>query len=195
MKLRAPHEQARLARLVERIVNKEHRLRERGLRLFVQQIEVCGRVPQRIRAWATLHFTLHGSPYCCGEPSCLLFVEPGTINPVEVELRKSLGLRQSVAFDFARVVPVIHRGVLFDGICGGTFVPADVNETDPRGRTALWRAVARGYDDQVEELLERGADPSIPGPDGRTVFDLVDADREKAVMIGYLLKSAEKRKR
>jgi hypothetical protein len=193
MKLRASHELDRLRRLVEEIANDLHRLSERGLMLAVKRIEVRGRLPERIRAWARLHYLPKGSPFCCMEPGCHLFVDPSLPHPVGEELRRRLRLRQSVEFDFANIEPVLHTGVQFDPVFRNcTIVPDEINERDQLGRTALWRAVRRGYTDQVESLLAAGADPAIPGPNGRTLLDLARASELKGET-GVLIEAALKR--
>jgi hypothetical protein len=171
MKLRNLRERLRLQRLIEEVASDLFRLKARGLFLHVEQIETRGRIPTIIRAWAKLHFLPKGSPFCCMEPTCHLFVDPTLPHPIADEIRRRLRLRQSVEFRFADVHPIVHDGVQLDSFNGATPVPADINQQDQLGRTALWRAAARGYEHQVESLIESGADPNIPGPNGRTPLD------------------------
>jgi len=131
-----------------------------GLLLHVEQIEIRGRVPTQIRAWANLHFLREGSPFSVTEADLQLFVAPDVPHPIGEELRRRL--RQVVDFEFASLRPVVHPGVTTDRWGYATSVPADINERDQLGRTALWRAAFRGYAEQVLELLEAGADAGIP---------------------------------
>jgi ankyrin repeat protein len=85
---------------------------------------------------------------------------------------------------------VVHPGVTADNWAYATAVPADINEKDGLGRTALWRAAFRGYADQVIELLEAGADASLPGPDGRTLLEHARQGALHDTYIGYLLQQA-----
>jgi hypothetical protein len=158
----------------------------------VEQIETCGRVPTAVRTWANLHFLPQGSPFCCLEVSCHLFVPPDVAHPIGEELRKRLRLRQTVEFEFASLHGVLHPGVTSDKWAHATPVPADFNEQDGLGRTALWRAAFRGYGDQVAALLETGADASLPGPKGKTLLEHVQLG-DLPDYIGYLLERAAKK--
>ncbi len=137
MHLRTPRERERLKRLIEEIANRIFHLQRRGLLLCVEQIETRGRVPSEIRAWANLHYAPEGSPFGCTEPSCQLFVDPYLPHPVGEELRRRLRLRQAVEFEFVSVGRVVHPGVTDDNWRDATAVPADINEKDLLGRTAL----------------------------------------------------------
>jgi hypothetical protein len=171
MKLRNVRERQRLQRLIEEISNKMFRLEARGLALYVEEIETRGRIPQRIQAWANLHFFQRGSPFCCMEPSCHLFVDPTLPHPLGDALRKRLKLQQTIDFGFVHVHPVLHDGLRIDPVLGLARVRHNIDERDELGRTALWRAVVRGDTRQIESLLEAGADPTVPGPGGQTLFD------------------------
>jgi hypothetical protein len=190
MKLRNSREKQRLRRLIEEIANDVFRLKRRGLLLCGEQIETRGRLPTEIRAWANLHFSPEGSPFCCTEASCHLFAPPDAPHPIGEELRRRLRLRQAVDFEFASLHGVVHPGVTADNWAYATAVPADVNEKDQLGRTALWRAAFRGYADQVTELLEAGADARLPGPDGQTLLDHAREGKLHDTYIGYLLRQA-----
>jgi ankyrin repeat protein len=57
---------------------------------------------------------------------------------------------------------------------------ADPNIRDDRGQTPLHRALEKGYDIEVFELLlKHGASPDIAGKDGRTVRDIASRKRDK----------------
>jgi hypothetical protein len=114
MKLRSPRERERLKRLIEAVATQIFHLKQRGLLLCVEEIETHGRVPTEIRAWATLHFLPAGSPFCCTEPDCHLFVDPDAPHPVGDALRQRLRLRQAIDFEFAALHSVVHPGVLAD---------------------------------------------------------------------------------
>jgi hypothetical protein len=190
MKLRNAREQERLKRLIEELANRIFHLKKRGLLLHVEQIEMRGRVPTEIRAWANLHFLRVGSPFSVTEADLQLFVAPDVPHPIGEELRRRLRLRQVVDFEFASLRPVVHPGVTTDRWAYATSVPADINERDQLGRTALWRAAFRGYADQVVELLEAGADAGIPGPDGKTLLEHVRLGNLHGTYTAYLVERA-----
>ena len=59
---------------------------------------------------------------------------------------------------------------------------ADVNRGDDKGVTPLMMAAGYGYDDTVQLLLERHADPTVKRPNGETALDwamsgMTDIDR------------------
>jgi hypothetical protein len=125
MKLRSPRERERLKRLIEAVATQVFHLKQRGLLLCVEEIETHGRAPSEIRVWATLHFLASGSPFCCTEAGCHLFVAPDRPHPIGEALRRRLQLTQAVDFKFAALHSVVHPGVLADyGF--GTGAPADV---------------------------------------------------------------------
>jgi hypothetical protein len=102
-----------LKRLIQEAVENEWRLSSRGLWLCVEEIEVSGRPPERIKVWATLHFLRSGSPFCCGEPGChLAWFRQERINE---HVRRAMGLTQHVEieFDFYRFRAKYHDGVTF----------------------------------------------------------------------------------
>lgn len=190
MKLRSSRERERLKRLIEEIANQVFRLQRRGLLLCVEEIETRGRLPTDIRAWVNLHFLPVGSPFSHTEASIHLFVPPDEPHPIGEALRLRLRLRQAVEFAFASIHGVVHPGVTADNWAYATVVPADIDEKDGLGRTALWRAAFRGYADQVLELLEAGADASLPGPDGRTLLEHAWQGELHDSYIGYLFQQA-----
>ena len=197
MKLRNRHERLRLQRLIEQVATDVYRLRERGLMLHIEQLEAPGRLPSTIRVWANLHFLPQGSPFCCTEPDCHLFYLPWIfghhVDPadsLEAHLRRRLGLRQEIRVAFGPVHRVIHPGVRVDRADEITEVPADVNEKDQMGRTALWRAATRGYVEQVASLLEAGANAAIPGPAGKTLLEMAGEGRLRDGMIAALIERA-----
>ena len=61
--------------------------------------------------------------------------------------------------------------------------------TDDQGRTALIYAVYMGLGDVVKELIEKGADVSIKGKDGKTALDI--AEEKDLAYISMLLRHAE----
>jgi ankyrin repeat protein len=127
-------------------------------------------------------------------PTCHLFVDPTLPHPIADEIRRRLRLRQSVEFQFADVHPIVHEGVQLDRFNAVTAVPADINQQDQLGRTALWRAAARGYEHQVESLIEAGADPNVSGPHGNMPLDHArKQDEAGGGYITYLLEQATSR--
>jgi len=106
--------EAELRRLVATAVAEECRLPRPGLWLSVDRVEVMGRPPERLRAWATLHFLPDGSPFCCGEPGCHLGLSGDRLEAVGDHVRRAMGLRQPVAVDFGdRIAVRYHPGVTF----------------------------------------------------------------------------------
>ncbi|MGA2500111.1 MAG: ankyrin repeat domain-containing protein [Tepidisphaeraceae bacterium] len=163
-----------LKHLVEEIVATECRLAERGLAFIIDEIEVIGAPPERLRVWATLHFLPLGSPFCCREPGCHLFLYVDRLERVNDALRRRLGLRQDVSIEFVDFGAVVCDGVEFDmdGLCSAPD-PQDIDQRDALGRTALMRAAMRGYDYVVEDLLAAGADPTAVDHEGRSILDRV----------------------
>lgn len=103
-----------LKRLVENAVVEECRLEGRGLWFCVDELEVSGHPPERIKVWATLHFLPEGSPFCCGEPDC----ELGTFQQKRLQrigdhVRRAMGLEQPIVVDIANVGTNCHEGVTF----------------------------------------------------------------------------------
>lgn len=84
-----------------------------GLMLNIDEIESSGSPPTNIRAWATLHFTQDGSPFCCGEPACHLCLTKDRLEEIGDEVRRAMGLRQSVVVHFVSVGVRYHEGVTF----------------------------------------------------------------------------------
>jgi len=102
-----------LKRLIQAAVEDEWQLASRGLWLCIEEVEVLGRPPERIKVWATLHFLSSGSPFCCGEPGChLAWFRQERINE---HVRKAMRLSQhvSIEFDEDRFRVEYHDGVTF----------------------------------------------------------------------------------
>ena len=161
--------------LVEQIVSEQGNLPAHGLAFLVDEIEVFGKPPERLKVWATLHFLPLGSPFCCGEPLCHLCFHGERLERINEAIRHRMGLRQAVSVEFASIGVCYQAGVEFDdfsGRCASTDV-RDVDRQDALGRTALMRAAVRGHLDVVEELLAAGADPSIVDHRGRSILDHV----------------------
>ena len=62
----------------------------------------------------------------------------------------------------------------------------DFNITDDFGKTALIYATEAGLSEIVRELLEKGADKSIAGKDGKTALDI--AEEKNLSYIAMILK-------
>lgn len=103
-----------LKRLVERAVRDVCGLAGTGLSFHVRAVEIHGRPPTVIRAWAALHFDARGAPYCCGEPGCHLALHGGRAREVSDHVRRAMRLRQELQIDFGdRVGVEYHEGVRF----------------------------------------------------------------------------------
>jgi hypothetical protein len=170
---RSKHE---LKRLIEPMVQSVWNLQTRGLSYLIDEMELVGRPLERIELWGTLHFLPLGSPFCCMEPSCHLVSVDEHMLPLQEALQRAMNLKQDPLVTFRGTQLMVVPGVEFDELGQRTPVAPNVNERDGLGRTALWRAVARGYTEQVEELLAAGADVSIPDINGKTVLDVARAD-------------------
>jgi ankyrin repeat protein len=85
-----------------------------------------------------------------------------------------MGLRSRVDVEFIAIRAAEHEGVVFDNVLASMTPVAsdDIDRRDALGRTALMRAAARGYDRQVEQLLEAGADPNVVDDRGRCILEL-----------------------
>ncbi len=106
--------EAELRRLVEAAVAEVSGLPRPGLWFCVDQVEVLGHPPERLRVWATLHFLAAGSPFCCGEPGCHLWLFGDRLAAVGDHVRRARGLRQSVVVEFGNRIGVqYHAGVEF----------------------------------------------------------------------------------
>ena len=104
--------QFELKRLVEQAVADTYVLAARGLWLCVDQVETHGRPPEHLKVWATLHFLLKGSPFCCGEPA-YHFGGAG-VRQVSEHVRTAMHLRQPLSVDFGwRIGVNYHKGVTF----------------------------------------------------------------------------------
>ena len=105
------HSQHELRRLVEQAVADICGLPRPGLYFCVDEVEVHGRPPERLKVWATLHFLPEGSPFCCGEPGCHL---GNCAQPVSEHVRRMMHLRQDLTVEFVpRIRANHHPGVSF----------------------------------------------------------------------------------
>jgi len=108
---RAKHE---MKRLVESAVAETCELRRPGLWFCVDDVDVIGNPPERVKVWSTLHFLPTGSPLCCGEPNCHLGVLGERLAEIGDHVRRAMGLRQAVCVDFGdRIAANYHGGVEF----------------------------------------------------------------------------------
>jgi hypothetical protein len=160
--------------LIEEIVADECNLVARGLFFSVDELELVGHPPDRIRVWATLHFLQLGSPFCDSEPQCHLTLFLDRLERVNDAVRHRLHLLQEVQVEFVAINATSHEGVEFDDPATGRPPSLDWHDIDRRdglGRTTLMRAVERGHEQFVEELLEAGADPFVRDREGRTMLE------------------------
>jgi hypothetical protein len=110
---RSEHE---LKRLVEQGVVEVCGLDRSGLTFHVLAVEVGGHPPSAIKAWAVLHFTSAGSPYCCVEPSCHLGLFGAVASEVSDHVRRAMGLEQDLVVDLHNYIrSEYHDGVQFVG--------------------------------------------------------------------------------
>jgi hypothetical protein len=107
---RSQHE---LKRIVEEAVAIVCDLPRPGLWFAIDQLEVHGRPPSRIRLWYTLHFLRHGSPFCCGEPGCQLGGGPDWLADIGHRVRVAMNLRQAVHIEIAGANANYHYGAMF----------------------------------------------------------------------------------
>jgi len=107
---RSKHE---LKRLAEKAVSDVCGFPRSGLWLCVDELETHGWPPEQVTVWATLHFTSQGSPFCCGEPCCHLWLFGERLREAGESLRRELGLVQPVSLDFRYIGAVYHAGVTF----------------------------------------------------------------------------------
>ncbi len=165
----------RLSRLIEEIVDTELRLEQRGLRFAVDELKVRGRLPGRVNIWATLHFLSKGSPFCCEDPNHHLWLFQEELKMIAQLVAQRLHIQQEIDLRIVKFYTLAHEGVTFDDeIQQRTpFDRENINMCDGLGRTALLRAVQREYTDQVQELLELGANISIEDCMGRSPFSLL----------------------
>jgi hypothetical protein len=99
---------------VEEAVAAENKLSRPGLWFCVEAVEARGHPPSHLRVWATLHFLATGSPFCCGEPNCHLWLFGERLQRIGDHIRRAMGLRQSVEVDFPDGVETrYHDGVIF----------------------------------------------------------------------------------
>jgi ankyrin repeat protein len=179
-----------LKQLVEASVAEEFKLAERGLSFLVDEIDVAGTPPERLRVWATLHFLPLGSPFCCCEPSCHVPPYAEYMDRIADSLRRRMGLRQQVSLETVNIGNLVHPGAEFDDALTGRSPDTHANDIDHRdalGRTALMRAAVRGHDHVVEELLAAGASPTAVDCRGRGILEQV---KPRHTWIVVLLESA-----
>jgi hypothetical protein len=183
-----------LKKLLELTVTDLFQPSRRGLAFIVDELEVSGSPPQRLRAWATLHFLRLGSPFCCMEPSCHVPLFAHHLESVSDELRRRMGLTQPVSVRFPDVAVVPHAEVEFDDINGfpPNFNRNEVDRRDALGRTALMRAARHGHDHVVEYLLGLGADPSVVDYRGRGVLEQAASRVWISKLIGDALASSSR---
>lgn len=106
--------QAELRRLVGTAVAEVCGLPRPGLWFCIDHVRVAGHPPERLQVWATLHFLPAGSPFCCGEPGCHLWLFGDRLAAVGDHVRRALGLRQPVLVEFGdRIGVQYHAGVGF----------------------------------------------------------------------------------
>jgi hypothetical protein len=163
-----------LKQLVESIVAEEFDLRRRGLSFLVDEIEVFGSPPERLKVWATLHFLPLGSPFCCRDAGCHVALYGALLERVNDALRRNMHLRQAVSAEFVVGCNTAHCGVEFDDLSSGRCPSMDTSNVDKRdalGRTALMRAAVRGHCELAEELLAAGADPTVVDNRGRGILE------------------------
>ena len=99
---------------VEHAVTEVCGLASRGLSFRVQRVRLVGCPITRIEVWATLHFLPSGSPFCCGEPGCHLWLFEDRLVQVSEYVRRRLRLKQPVAVVFGDRIDVLYAdGVEF----------------------------------------------------------------------------------
>jgi hypothetical protein len=102
-----------LKRLVETVVAEEFNLRDRGLLLIVDELEASSSPPARLKVWATLHFLLRGSSFCCPQPECHVPVHGKALDRIGDALRRRMSLRQDVKLELT-LTGAVQAGVVFD---------------------------------------------------------------------------------
>src|SRR5438309_1479559 len=99
----------RLMRLIEQAVAEACNLPGPGFWFCLDEVEVTGSPPYRLRVWATLHFFGEGSPFCCGEPECHLVVFGERLKAVGESVRRAMGLQIDVAVEFDERIGVSYH--------------------------------------------------------------------------------------
>ena len=101
-----------LHRIVEQALSRVGVARGQGLWLAIQRVTVAGHPIHTVRVAAILHFLPAGSPYCCTEPACHLGLSEDRLQGLGDEIRRALGLRQTVTFAFEPEISVqCHAGI------------------------------------------------------------------------------------
>lgn len=165
-----------LKQLVESVVADQFNLQVRGLLFLIDELNVLGSRPKHLKVWATLHFLPLGSPFCCCEPMCHALLHGAHLQRVNEELRRSMGILQTVSAEFALQINTTHAGVEFDDPRSGScrsLDPLHLDQRDALGRTALMRAAVRGHGHLVEEMPAGGADPTTIENRGRGITEQV----------------------
>ncbi|MDP9174379.1 MAG: ankyrin repeat domain-containing protein [Planctomycetota bacterium] len=155
-------------------MTEEFNLAARGLSFFVDQLELFGSPPARLKVWATLHFLPLGSPFCCVEPLCHMPLYGEHLERVNDAVRRGMGIRQAVSVTFSVNSGTVLSGVEFDDVFSGRgpdLDPSKIDQRDALGRTALMRAAVRGHIHLVEALLARGANPVVMDHRGRGIME------------------------
>jgi hypothetical protein len=92
----------------------EFNLHARGLSLLVDELEVFGDPPERLKIWGTLHYLPVGSPFCCRQPECHISLLGRHKDRVNDALRHRMDLRQPVLLELGRIASIVHDGVKFE---------------------------------------------------------------------------------
>jgi len=121
--------QAELRRLVEAAVNAVSDPAARGLWFCVDAVEASGHPPQKLKAWATLHFLPDGSPFCCGEPGCHVDLGEDRLAAIGDHVRRAMGVRLEVAVEFAPLAVHYEAGV--EAMEGGRHLLRTHEDTTP----------------------------------------------------------------
>jgi hypothetical protein len=133
-------------------------------------------LPGRVDVGARLHFLEKGSPFCCEDPYCHLWLFQEELKKIAQLVAQQLHIRHEIDLRIVKLDTFTHDGVIFDDeIRQWTpFERENINKQDDLGRTALLRAVLREYTEQVHELLKLGADIRIEDCMGRSPLSLME---------------------
>ncbi len=169
----------KLNHLLEEIINEELKLDRRGLHLVIHKSDVTGKVPASIKVNCTLNFFEKGSPFCCNDPNCHLWLFEDELQDISEILRNKLKLQSSIKLEISNIETLIHTDVVFDDEVRQItpFKPDNLNAVDSLGRTALLRAVQRDYINQVRYLLAKGANPQIENNANHSVISILKSGK------------------